>query len=161
MAKWKFKLEKKELIFAFIGVVVLMGWFLYLKDLIAPFLNHLNPFFAMIIYNVGLFIGIFLMGSLLDGGMKKFKISIVGTLMFMGLDIMVAPYSVAESGIIATSVDYWYASTDAGFAALYSVIFPTSWLWFLTYIITPFLLVFIIPIVVFGSKQISEMIKKW
>lgn len=152
-----FKLEKKELIYSFVGLGFLLLWFLVIRDLIAPLLLGIFPLFAMLIYSIGLGGGIYLLTGILNGKHKtRVKISIIFFMVTIGLQIISAPYLVSNSGVIATNIDYWNVSSDVAFASLYNLFLPTSWVWFFTYVITPALLIFILPIVIGTSKQIRK-----
>jgi len=151
------RIEKKELFFSTVGIIIILGWFLYLKNLIAPLLSNVFPFFAMILYNLTLYLGLYLLFSVLNSGSKiQFKVATIAFLIIIGIDIIAAPYLVEKSGEIIKSIDYWFVSTDAGFGALYSLFLPSSLIWFFTYIVTPVFLIFIIPIIFLSSKQIAK-----
>lgn len=157
------KIEKKEIFYAVIGVAFIMVWFLFLKDYIAKYLSNITPFFASFIYNIGFFIGLFLISNVLHKTKTKIFFSIVVFIVFIGMDIMIAPYIVDIQGNISTGSDMWYVSSDGGFASLYKLFFPVnimifgrSIIWYLTYIFTPFMLVFLLPIVIANPKIIKN-----
>lgn len=156
-------IEKKEILYAVAGMVFILAWFLWIKNLFAPLISGWHPFIAMLVYQVGMFIGLFGISSLLNGDTKrKFKITLIIFLIVIGLDIIIAPYMVNKLGVITTTADMWSVSTDAGFGALYhslignSMIFGVSFVWILTYIITPILLILIIPILIGKPKEIHQ-----
>jgi hypothetical protein len=179
----KFKIEKRELLFAVTGIIFLLIWFLFLKPLIAPSLSGIFSFLAMIIYNIGTLIGLFFVASILDSKKTRIKASIIAFLVLMGEDLIMAPYVVSTAGIINTNVDYWFVSTDAGWGSLHQLWVPAianSWnwliahtttiilpgldlfvtsgylIWIFTYIITPILISFVIPIIIGNPKLIRN-----
>lgn len=156
----KFKLEKKEILYAFVGVLFIIIWFLWVKNLIAPSLIKLPPFLAMIIYSFGFLIGFGFISSILTSTKLKIKASIIGFLFVLGVDLIYAPYIVNKVGVINQTVDYWFVTTDAAIASLWDLILPNNFIWFFTYIITPVLFMFIIPILIANPKIISKLWKK-
>ena len=150
------ELEPKELIYAGVGITILLVWFLWLKQIIAPYLINLPSFVAMLIYNIGLFVGLLFLFSLLDSMSIKIKISSIMFLIFVGIDIIAAPYMVSHQGIINQGADMWYVSADAGWTSLYDYFLPTSWLWYATYIFTPIMLILILPIIIAEPRIIGK-----
>jgi len=153
----KFKLEKKELMFAAIGVAVILTWFLWVQDLILPHLENIFPFFAMLIYQSGIFIGLAFISTILNTTKTRIKASIIAFMILVGEDVIMAPFIVGKDGVINHAVTYWYASTDAGFASLWSLILPNSFVWFFTYVVTSVLLMFVIPIIIANPKFIRKV----
>lgn len=150
------QITRKEAEFAFIGTILIIAWFLFLRDILAPFLQIIPPIFAMLIYNFGLFTGLYLLASPLNGGAKQFKFTAFIFIMFLGVDILYAPYMVNIDGSVRTSIDYWYVSTDAGFGTMYSMFLPLFLVWIFTYVITPIILIFLIPVILLKPKQIAK-----
>lgn len=151
------KFETKEIIFTISGMILLLVWFLWLKDIAAPFLMSIPPFIAMLLYSSVLFISLYLMTSVLDGKTFKLKLSATVWLFALGLDIIEAPYLVTKAGELLTSADYFFVSSDFGFGSLYHAFLPLSWVWFATYIFTPIILMLIVPALILAPKQIAKM----
>jgi hypothetical protein len=151
------KIEKKEIIYALIGVASILMWFLWLRKIIAPTLETLPPFIAMVLYNFGLFIGLFLISGVLNGRNVRWRSALITFVIILGVDILYAPYLVTTSGELLNDFDYWYVSTDIGFGSLYSYFLPLAWVWTFTYIITPVLLMVFFPIIILKPKQIAKM----
>ena len=154
--KIKIKVEKKEILFFFIGTIFILLWFLYLRNLISHFLFNLHPFIAMLLFQTGLFIGLTFLSSMLDSWKVKLGVSSIIFLIIVGIDIIVAPYLVDINGIINKSVEMWYVSADVGFGALYSLFLPSNLIWYAVYIFTPILLIFIIPILISNRRIIKK-----
>lgn len=155
----KFKLEKKELIFALSGMGFTLVWFLWLRDLIAPILQNIFPFLAMLLYNMGLFAGLLLMSELLKKNSYRWRILLMSFSIILGVGILSAPYLISHQGIANTNADYWYVSNDVGFASLWSLIVPLSWVWTMTYVISSTLMIFVIPTILGTSKEVAHLIK--
>lgn len=154
------KLEKKELIFAIVGIAFLFSWFLFIKDDLTPILESINPIFATILFHLGVYIAIFLLAYLLLPKKYKVKISFIALSILVGLDIADAPYIIDKSGIINKSIDFWFTTYDAAFATIYSNFVSGYVLYFLVYIITPIFLIFILPIIIARPKKIVEALQK-
>jgi hypothetical protein len=168
----KFKIEKKEILYSLSGVILLLMWFLWIKNLISPYLEHIFPFFAMLIFDVGLMAGLFLMSFMLNSTKIKLKVSFIVFLILMGTDIIAAPYMVSSNGVINTNPEMWFTSSDVGWASLYQTFIPNvsipidinflnihlifNTIWTMTYIITSILLMFVIPIIVGNPKIIKK-----
>jgi len=206
----KIKLEKKEIEYMFVGVVFLLLWFLYIREMIAPYLQNVYPFFAMLIFNSGMFFSLYLIFSILNGKETQLKLTILSFLLFIGMDIIAPPYLLSPQGVFATTSDYYFVSTDYGFGRLYEslgfnqtlsvplfafsfiglviglvyvkkfvkrnkkfyymmIVLGTifslfltllnimvNMLWIMTYVITPILLMFVMPVLLFKSKEISR-----
>lgn len=150
----KFKLEKKELMYALVGASIILLWFLLVKDLISPWLATISPFFAAIIYHVAVWIGIFFLASILASKKLRIKFSLITISILAGIDIIDAPYIISKSGIINTSTDYWFTTYDAAFASIYSLFAHGYFLYLLVYIITPIFLIAILPILIAQPKII-------
>jgi hypothetical protein len=164
MKKKKVLIERKELVYASIGIIFILVWFLKLRIFIAPLLEKLHPFIAMLIFNSGLFLGLYLLSGILNGKKIMLKGTLITFCVLLGVDILYAPYLVSEAGtIINSNLDYWYVSTDVGFGSLYASFVPSvpvfglNSIWALTYIVTPALLMLIVPIVVLSSRKIAQI----
>lgn len=166
MAKIKVKIEGREVLYMFLGFLFLVTWFLWLKNLVAPFLEEIPPIIAFVIYNIGIVGALFAISSVFQVGKQRFKFAIVAILIGMGIDIIIAPYLVTTHGSIITNVDYWYVSTDAAFGSLYASFIPNimvplfnvSLRWIITYIVTPFLFVFLLPVIITDPKAIKKIL---
>jgi len=156
MPRIQFKIEKKEIFFLLIGTLIILAWFLAISDRLAPFLRQINPFFAMLIFQSGLFIGIVFVAQILSKRKTQIKASFISFLILLGLDLIYPPYLVSKEGVINMATEYWYVSTDAGFASLYHYVFSPHMLFTLTYIITPILLILVIPVIIANPKLISR-----
>jgi hypothetical protein len=151
------KIERTEVEYATAGIFIILAWFLWLRNVIAPFLQSVHPFIAMLIYQIGLLAGLFLIANILvEKKGNILPLSLSAFLIFIAVDIVVAPYMVSMDGNINTAVDYWYVSSDAGFAALYRLFLPKFLVWDSTYILTPIILGLVIPIIVSSPKQIKK-----
>jgi len=154
------KIERKEIKYGAAGFIFMMLWFLWLKDLIAPALEGMNHFFAMIIYNLGFLIGIYFIAGFLNGK-HKIKTSTIVFMLFIGTNILMGPYLVSKQGVIQKGVEMWFAAGDVGIASLWQSIGITgTTLWFFTYIVSGFLLIFLIPILISDPKKIYKAIKQ-
>lgn len=151
------KLEKKEIFFTLFGLVALMFWFLIARNFIASYLQMLPTFIAMLLYNVGLLIGLYFLAYPLNGHKTRWAFSLITVMVILGLNIISAPYLVNADGTINTTVDFWFVSADAGFASLWALFLPQTWIWFMTYIITPGILLLLIPALVMAPKQIAKL----
>jgi len=152
------KIEKKELIYATVGVAFLLLWFLLIRNWIEPLLVNMFPFLAMLIYNFGLFVGILGLSSILDSNKSKWKLVTIAFSIILGIGIISAPYLVSYTGAINTTADMYNVGADVGFASLWSLIVPQSWVWFMTYIVSATLLLLIIPVLIGTSKQIAKIL---
>jgi len=152
------KLEKKELLYAASGVAFILLWFLVLRNFIAPFLQDMFPFFAMIIYNFGLFVGILGLSSILDSNSSKWKLVLISFSIILGIGIISAPYAVSTSGAINNGIEYYYVAADVGFASLWQLIVPSSLVWTMTYVVSSTLMLLVLPILIGTSKQISRIL---
>lgn len=151
------KLEKREIMFALIGTIIILVWFLQIRHIIAPYLQTLHPFIAMLIYNFGLFIGLYLLAAPLDGKSVQWKTAIIIFVVFLGVDLLYAPYLVNDNGTIEKGFDYWYVATDSGFGSLYAEFLPANMIWTATYIFTTVVLVFILPVVILAPRQVAKL----
>ena len=155
----KFKLEKKEIFFASAGMAFTLFWFLWFKDLVAPFLQGIFPFIAMIIYNMGLFAGLLMMSELLKKNSYRWRILLMSFSIILGIGILSAPYLVSHEGIINKNVDFWYVSNDVGFSSLFGLFMPQSWLWGMTYVFSSTMMIFIVPTIIGTSKEVAHLLK--
>jgi hypothetical protein len=151
------KIEKKEMIFAFSGLAVILVWFLLIRKLIAPVLSSFPPILSMIMYNFGLFIGLYLLSAPLNSGKIRWKTVFVTFIVMLGIDILYAPYLVNTNGTIISDFDLWFVSTDAAIGSFYSYFLPQAWIWTMTYIITPTFLMLIFPILILVPKKVAGM----
>lgn len=149
-------IEKKEIKYGLIGIAIILAWFLWLRPRITPFLASLHPFFAMLVYEIGLFVGILFISSVLSKGSLNWRVATITALIFIGFDIITAPYLVTTSGVILQNVELWFVSADVGFAALYSTLLPASLIWIFTYVVTPVILIIVIPILIGNPKQLAK-----
>ncbi len=156
----KLKLEKRELLYAGIGSVVILTWFLLFKDLIAPFLVVMPIFFSALIYHIGFYIGIFLISSLLVKTKNRLKFSIIAICVLTGIDIIDTPYIVSNLGVLNTSIDYYFTTYDAMFYSIYSTFASGRFLWWLIYPITGIMLILVIPILISTPKRIWKIIMR-
>jgi len=152
------KVEKKEMLYASVGVAFLLLWFLLVRGWIEPLIANWFSFIAMMVYNFGLFVGILGLSSLLESNKSKWKLVIIAFSIILGIGIISAPYLVSNSGFVNTTADMYNVGADVGFASLWSLIVPQSWIWFMTYIVSPTLLILVIPILIGTSKQISKIL---
>lgn len=156
----KFKLERKEVSYALIGASIILIWFLYVKDLIAPFLSSMPAFLATIIYHFGIYIGIFLLSTLLISKKTRLKFSFITASIYTGIDLIDTPYVVSKLGILNTSIDYWFTTYDAAFYSIYSLFLHGKLLWFVLYPVTGILLILLIPILIYNPKRIWKAITR-
>jgi len=154
----KFKLEKREILFAFIGGLIIIGWFLLIQNLIAPFLIGLPAFVATFIYHLGIYIGIFFLSSILVSSALRIKFSLSTISILIGLDIIDAPYIVNSLGLPNKTVDYWYTTYDAALQNIFSYFTSGHIIWVLTYIVVPIFLICILPILISNPKAIKKAI---
>lgn len=161
-----FKIEKKELLYLFLGIGILFSWMFYVKDVVEPHLRNTNPFFAAIIFHIAVYLAIYILVLVLTTKKAALKISIISILLWIGFDIVDAPYIVSQSGILNTSVDYWFTTYDAAFYSIYKlfvpnlIVFGKSLLWIFVYIITPIILVLLSPIIAVGPKKLTKILSK-
>lgn len=151
------KIDSKELKFALLGLAIILSWFIWFRPIVAAPLSEMHPFLAMLIYNSGLFFGLYLLSSPLNGSRVKWKASLITFVVILGVDILYAPYLVNTDGTILTSNPLWYVATDAGFGSLYLEFLPQSFVWFAVYIITSSILIFAIPIILLAPRQVARM----
>lgn len=158
--KLKIILDQKEIRFAAIGAAVIMIWFLFIRNLIAPTLQLIPPIIAMLIYNIGLLVGLLMLGKILSDSKKsKAKISVITFIVIIGINILTAPYLVSPQGMITTNVEYWYVAADAGIASFWQYFVPMDKVWLFTYIISPILLIFVVPVIGSNPKKIAKIFK--
>lgn len=156
----KIHIEKSELKYVALGGIIIISWFLFAKPILAPFLQGIMPFFAMIAYQLALYVGILIVAiALIDNASARIKLSLCAFLVLLALNIISAPYTVNANGSITTSVDYWYVSADAGFGSLYQFLLPAWLVWPSVYLATPILLGLVIPILLWDPKQIKKALK--
>lgn len=149
-------IEDKELKYAGIGVAVLLVWFLYAKDAIAPFLISQPPYIAAVIYHLGIYAGVYLLSAILVQKYNRVKFSLISISILMGLDIIDAPYIISKTGVFNTSIEYWFTTYDAMFGSILQNFISGQILWAAVYIIIPILLIFIIPIVISKPGAIKK-----
>jgi hypothetical protein len=152
------KVERKELMYATAGLGFILLWFLYVRELLAPYLLNMFPFIAMLIYNFGLFVGILGLSSILKSDKSKWKIVLIAFSVILGIGILTAPYLVNHDGTINTTADMYNVGADTGFASLWALIVPQSWVWFMTYIVSSTLTLLIIPVAIGSPKQIARVL---
>lgn len=152
------KIEKSEIKYAIIGAAILTLWFLYIQKAIAPYLQTLNPFLAFVVYQSGLFLGIYLLASVVSSKKIQLKLTIASISLLIGYDIWVAPYLVSGAGVIATNVEYWYVSSDVAMASLFSSFLPQGMVYIATYVVAPIILMFIVPIILAKPHEIKKML---
>ena len=141
-----------------LGFALLMVWFLWIKNITAPFLETIPPIFSLILFQLGIFGALMLVTSVFQSNKIRFKVAIIGVLIALGLSIITAPYLVDSSGYIDTSVDYWFVSSDAAIASTYAYFMPDWSIWFMTYIVSPFLFVFVLPTLISSPKAIAKIL---
>ena len=151
-------IENRELKYAAFGVAIILVWFLYIKDLIAPFLSSQPPYIATLVYHAGIYMGVYLLSGLLVSNFNRIKFSAISISILMGLDIVDSPYILNSQGIFNTSIDYWYTTYDAAFGSLLSNLFSGHNLWLMVYVVIPILLIFIIPIWISNPKIIKNVL---
>lgn len=151
-------IENRELKYAGAGVAIILIWFLYVKDMIAPFLISQPPYIAAVIYHIGIYLGIYLLSSLLVTSFSRIKISLISISILAGLDIIDAPYIISDTGVFNTSVEYWYTTYDAMFGSLLANFFSGHALWVAVYMVVPILLIAIIPIWITNPKAIKKVL---
>lgn len=149
-------IENKELKFAGFGVALLLIWFLYVKDAIAPFLASQPPYIAAIVYHLGIYAGVYLLSAILVKGYNRMKFSIISISILMGLDIVDAPYVISNTGAFNTSMEYWFTTYDAMFGSILNMFISGHALWAAVYIVVPILLIFIIPIMIAKPGAIKK-----
>jgi len=152
------KITKRELLYALLGTIIILSWFLYLRDIIAPLLEGLPPIVAMLLFNTGLFFGLYLLSSILDSKATRFKMSFLVLMVFLGIDILAPPYLVLKDGFIVKSIELWFVSTDAAIGSFYQSFSSGYAVFFLTYIVTPILFLFVIPIIVSDPGKIKRVL---
>jgi len=150
------KIEKEEIKFAFIGIAIIMFWFLVARPWIAPYLQALPPIIAMLIFNMGLLVGLLFMSSMMNGHKFSMKFSIMTFIILIGINILTPPYLVEANGLVHTEVDYWYVAADASIGTFWASFLPQAWVWTFTYIISPILLIVLIPIIISDPKTIKK-----
>lgn len=153
------KITKNEVMYAVGGALLLGLWFTKGKELAAPFLSSLPPFIAFLIYNAFFFAGAYLLLGLLTGKKNHFKWSLVAVMLFIGIDLVSAPYLVTSAGI-NTNVDYWFVSADAAIASLFSPFVFSGFLSLITYFVVPVLFLFVLPIVVLQPVAIKKLLSR-
>jgi hypothetical protein len=168
MAGLKFRIERKEILYALLGVLFIIGWVVFLQPIIAPYLQAIPPILAMLIYQSGFFVGALFVANILDSKKVQFKASIILFIVLLGLDLIYPPFLLSQGGVINMSVDQWYVASDAGIASLYQMFVPQilihipftdtaiALVWLLTYILTPILLILVIPIIIGDPKTIAR-----
>jgi len=150
------KIEKKELRYAFAGSLFIIVWFVWLKNLIAPTLEGMHPFIAMVLYNFGFLIGLYFIVGFLNGDHRA-KTSLIMFTMFIGINVLMGPYLVTSQGVIVQDVEMWFASGDVGVASLWqSVGVSGPALWWFTYLVSGFILIFVIPIIISNPREIYK-----
>lgn len=153
------EITKNEMWYSLGGAALLLAWFLKGRYLVSPFLESIPPIFAFILYNSVFLVGMYFLVGLLTGKKNHWKWSFITVAVFIGIDIITAPYLVTASGI-NTGVDYWYVSSDAAIASLYNYFATGNMLVFLTYILTPLLLVFVLPIILLQPTALKKLLAK-
>jgi hypothetical protein len=149
-------IENKELKFAAVGALILYLWFSIFKDMLAPYLLSMPAYIATLIYHLGFYLGIYFLSNILySDKSKRLKFSLVAISILIGIDIVDSPYLLSH-GVINTSIEYWNTTYDAAFASLLQNIFRGDILQFMVYRTIPFILIFIIPIIISNPKKIKE-----
>lgn len=153
------QVTKNELWYSAAGVVLLLSWFLKGREYFAPRFEMMPPIVAFAIYNIVFFLGIYLLITILTGKKNHLRWSLVAVMLFIGIDIIAAPYLVTSAGI-NTGVDYWYVSSDAAVASLFTSWMHPAYVVFATYIVVPLLLLFFIPVVLLEPAALKKMLTK-
>ncbi len=159
MVKQKIKIETKEIIFTLIGMTGIILWFVFLKDLVAPFLSSLPTLVAYPIFYSFIFLFIFLLSSILIGTFTKVRFSLALFSLLISLQLLIPPYYVSGSGVLNKAIEYWFIETDifiSSFWGLFGI--SGNLLWIFTYPVTIFITMFLIPIILLSSKKIAKSI---
>lgn len=144
--------------YGIIGIFLIVFWFVLFKDLISESVSTLNPILAYLIYNALLFLGIIFVAQTIEN--YKTKISIISIIIFLAFDIITAPYFVTQQGTLATDADLWFASSDIFIAVLLEMIGITGkTLYYFTYVLTPIILLILIPIITGNFEQIKKVLR--
>lgn len=153
------RIERKEIKYAVIGVIFILAWFLFIRPAIAPTLEKIHPLFAMFIFQIGLFGGLLMLSSFLNGHQFHIRFSTITFVMLMGINLLTPPYLVTQDGLIHQDIDYWYVSSDAAFGTLWASFIPASVLWYFVYILTPILLMIVIPVLIADPTAIKRTLQ--
>lgn len=156
----KFKIEKKELIFAGVGIAIILLWFFFVKDFISPFLEAMPAWLAVIIYHSGIYIGIFFLSTLLVTTKYKIKFSLITISILAGMDLIDTPYVVSKMGVLNKSIDYYFTTYDAALYSIYSHFLSGNLLWWAIYPISGIILIIVIPILISNPKNIWKTLVK-
>ena len=113
--------------------------------------------FATIIYNFGLLYGLHMITKTLDKK-KAFSLSVVGLSFFVGMDIMSAPYVVAQDGSYITSVDFWFVASDVAVAEVWKTLkVPSEYIHTMTYVLGTAILMLLIPAYLTTAKGLKRL----
>jgi hypothetical protein len=155
------RIEKKELKFALIGIAVIILWMSQVRFWIEPSLQNLPPFLAMLLFNTGFVVGMFLLSSVLNGGIRKIKITMLAIIVPLMYDLFQPTWLVSTKGVVNKAVEYWFVTPDAGFASLWSAIgIHGTLLYIFVYYVTPILLLFVFPVIFTDAGAIFRAMRK-
>lgn len=153
------QLEKREIKYAIYGAAMILLWFLYVRPIIATSLQTVPPVIATILFQVGLLAGLLFLSTFLNGHQFHIRFSLITFMVVLGIGILTPPYLVTQTGSIHKEVDLWYLSADAAFADMWGHYVPASMIWNFTYIVTPILLMIVIPVLLTDSGTIKKILQ--
>jgi hypothetical protein len=138
--------NKQELKYIAIAIAFAVAFFGYIiPQLINNGIEQQDPFIQFLIFNVGVFVflQIFLKAITL-GSSVKFSTSLGILLLFLGLDLIIPPLMVSQSGEIFAGATLAASSSDFIVATMWqSFGLSGHIIYILTYMVTPFIFLFI------------------
>jgi hypothetical protein len=154
----KFKLEKRELLFLILGAIIIFAWFLYFKDIVAPFLSNIPIILAVLLFHSAFYAGIFLISGVLTKNITRIKFDFIVILGHFIMDVIDAPYIVTKAGIINKNVDFWFTTYDAAISSIATHFVSGYNLWLTTYVFVP-IAAFIVIVIIATPKRILNIFK--
>lgn len=137
-------MNKKEFKYIALAAIFAVIWFIFILPYLIKFMDGNNPFFQFLVFNVGLyvFLFIFLKAMTLDQKID-WKLSLGIVVLFVALDLWMPPYQVTLDGrLVGKNVITLAVSSSDYVAGLIgqSIGFGGLMLFIWTYLIVPFAL---------------------
>jgi hypothetical protein len=153
------RITDKETKYIAYGLLIFLLWFSVIKEAIAPMLQNMPIPIATFIYNFGVLAGLYFITKPLNGN-TAFKLSIAGYSIFVGIDLLQAPFLVTKAGEYITTADFWFVSTDVAVAEMFRMFGVAAQnLYFYTYVVGAVLLILVIPALMANEKRILKMVR--
>lgn len=156
------EIERGELAYLAAGILILLLFWQVLFPSLDALLSPLWPPFAYLAYHIILFPIFYSLGWILSKRHAfSFKFSLSALSFYIGMDNLLPPFLVRWDGTFVSDAPLAPACIDQALASLWMLLgIRGHLLWIFTYIISSFLLMFLIPTLVMTSGQIRELLSE-